>query len=250
MACNMPGFPAHHQLLQQTQTLVHHISDAIQRSNPMSSPYPPAFNLSQHLGLFKWVSYSHQVAKVLEFPLQHQSFQNHSGLISFRTDWLDLLAVHGTLKSLLQHHSSKVSVLRCSAFFVVQLSHPYMTTGKTITLTRWTFVGKVMFLLFNMLSAAAAAAKSLQLCPTLCDPIDGSPPGTPLPRILQARVLEWGAISFSNAWKWKVKVKSLSRVWLLTTPWTAAHQALPSMAFSRQEYWSGVLLPSLNMLSR
>ena len=92
--------------------------------------------------------------------------------------------------------------------------------------------------------AAAAAAKSLQLCPTLCDPIDGSPPGSPVPGILQARTLEWVAISFSNAWKWKVKVKSLSRVWLLATPWTAAHQAPPSMGFSRQGYWSGVPLPS------
>ena len=91
---------------------------------------------------------------------------------------------------------------------------------------------------------AAAAAKSLQLCPTLCDPIDGSPPGSPVPGILQARTLEWVAISFSNAWKWKVKVKSLSRVRLLATPRTAAHQAPPSMGFSRQEYWSGVPLPS------
>ena len=90
----------------------------------------------------------------------------------------------------------------------------------------------------------AAAAKSLQLCPTLCDPIDGSPPGSTVPGILQARTLEWVAISFSNAWKWKVKVKLLSRVWLLATPWTAAHQAPPSMGFSRQEYWSGVPLPS------
>ena len=93
-------------------------------------------------------------------------------------------------------------------------------------------------------SAAAAAAKSLQSCPTLCDPRDGSPPGSPVPGILQARTLEWLAISFSNAWKWKVKVKSLSRVRLLATPWTAAHQAPPSMGFSRQEYWTGVPLPS------
>ena len=87
-------------------------------------------------------------------------------------------------------------------------------------------------------------AKSLQSCPTLCDPIDGSPPRSPVPGILQARTLEWVAISFSNAWKWKEKVKSLSRVWLLATPWTAAYQAPPSMGFSRQEYWSGVPLPS------
>ena len=89
-----------------------------------------------------------------------------------------------------------------------------------------------------------AAAKLLQSCLTLCDPIDGSPPGSPIPGILQARTVEWVAISFSNAWKWKVKVKSLSCVQLLATAWTAAHQAPPSTGFSRQEYWSGVPLPS------
>ena len=92
--------------------------------------------------------------------------------------------------------------------------------------------------------AAAAAAKSLQSCPTLCDPRDRSPPGSPVPGILQARTLEWVVISFSNAWKWKVKVKSLSRVWLVGTPWTAAYQAPLLKGFSRQEYWSGVPLPS------
>ena len=98
--------------------------------------------------------------------------------------------------------------------------------------------------LCGSLLTTATAAKSLQSCPTLCDPIDGSPPGSPVPGILQARTLEWVAISFSNAWKWKVKVKSLSRVRLSATPWTAAHQAPPSMGFSRQEYWSGVPSPS------
>ena len=102
---------------------------------------------------------------------------------------------------------------------------------------------------FNLaLCSAAAAAKSLQLCPTLCNPRDGSPPGYPVPGILQARTLEWVAISFSNAWKWKVKVKSLSRVRLLATPWTAAYQAPLSMGFSRQEYWSGVPSPSPSSL--
>ena len=95
-----------------------------------------------------------------------------------------------------------------------------------------------------LLPPAAAAAKSLQSCPTLCDPIDGSPPGSSVPGILQARALEWVAISFSNAWKWKVKGKSLSHFLLLATPWTAAYQAPPSVGFSRQEYWSGVPLPS------
>ena len=96
---------------------------------------------------------------------------------------------------------------------------------------------------------AAAAAKSLQSRPTLCDPIDGSPPGSPIPGILQARTLEWIAISFSNAWKWKVKVKLLSCVWLVATPWTAAHHAPLSMGFARQEYWSGVPLPSPKMFT-
>ena len=148
----MPGLPVHHQLPEFTQTHVHWVSDAIQPSHPLSSPYPPAPNPSQHQGLFQWVNYLHEVAKVLEFQLQHQSFQWTPGLISFRMDWLDLLAVQGTLKSLLQHHSSKASIFQSSAFFTVQLSHPYLTTGKTIALTRRTFVGKVMSLLFDMLS--------------------------------------------------------------------------------------------------
>ena len=151
MNCNTPGLPVHHQLLELTQTHVHQVSDAIQPSHPLSSPSLPALNPSQHQGLFQWVSSLHEVAKVLEFQLQHQSFHEHPGLI-FRMDWLDLLAVQRTLKSLLQHHSSKASILWCSAFFIVQLSRPYMTTEKTISLTRWTFIGKVMSLLLNMLS--------------------------------------------------------------------------------------------------
>ena len=147
-----PGLPVHHQLPEFTQTHVHRVGDAIQPSHPLSSPFPPVPNPYQHQGLFKWVNSSHEVAKVLEFQLQHSPSNEHPGLISFRMDWLHLLAVQGTLKSLLQHHSSKASILRCSAFFTVQLSHPYMTTGKTIALTRQTFVGKVMSLLFNMLS--------------------------------------------------------------------------------------------------
>ena len=111
--------------------------------------------------------------KYWSFSFSISPSNEYSGLISFRMDWLDLLAVQGTLKSLLQHHSSKASILRCSAFFMAQHSHPYMTTGKTTALTRQTSVGKIMSLLFNMLSAAAA--KSLQPCLTLCNPIDGSP---------------------------------------------------------------------------
>ena len=135
----------------------------------------------------------------------------------------------------------------------------YVDLGFNLTMPRFSYhllydVGRIIlclywqtFLKINIivvLISKGCAAKSLQSCPTLCDPIDGSPPGSPIPGILQAGMLEWVAISFSNAWKWKVKVKSLSRVRLLATPWTAANQAPPSMGFSRQEYWSGVPLPS------
>ena len=150
MDCSMQGLPVHPQLPEFTQTHLHWIGDAIQPPDPLLSPSPPTFNLSQHQGLFQWVSSLHQVAKLLEF--QHQYFQWIFRTDSFRIDWLDLLAVQGTLKSLFQHHSSKASILRDSAFFIVQLSHPYMTTGKIIALTRRTFVGKVMSLLFNMLN--------------------------------------------------------------------------------------------------
>ena len=143
MYCSMSRLPVHHQLPDSTQTHVHRVSDAIQPTHPLSSPSPPALNLFQHQGLFQWGSSSYQVAKVLEFQLSVSPSNEYPGLISFRMDWLDLLAVQGTLMSLLQHHSSKASILQCSAFFTVQLSHPYMTTGKTIALTRRTFVGKV-----------------------------------------------------------------------------------------------------------
>ena len=149
MDCSTPGLPVHHQVPEFTQTHIHWVGDAIQLSHPLSSPSPPAFNLSQHQGLFTSVNSLHQLAKLLEF--QHQSFQ-----WIFRTDFLkDGLigypAVQRTLKSLLQPHSSKASVLQCSDFFIVQLSDPF-PTGKTIALTRRTFVGKVMSLLFNILS--------------------------------------------------------------------------------------------------
>ena len=163
-----PGLPVHHQLPESTQTHVHWVGDAIQPSHPLLSPSPPALNLSQHQGLFKWVSSSHQVAKVLEFQLQHRPSSEHPGLISFRMDWLDLLAVQGTLKSLLQHHSSKASILLRSAFFIVQLSHPYMITGKTIALTRRTFVDKVMSLLFIYYFFISWRLITLQYCSGFC----------------------------------------------------------------------------------
>ena len=134
---------SHQQLPESTQTHAHWVADAIQPSHPLLSPSPPALNLSQHQGLFQWISSSHEVAKVLEFQPQHQSFQWTPRTDLFRMDWLDLLAVQGTPKSLLQNHSSKASIFRRSAFFTVQLSHPYMTTEKTIALTRQTSVGNV-----------------------------------------------------------------------------------------------------------
>ena len=145
----MPGLPVHHKLLESTH--VHWVGDAIQPSHPLSSSSPPALNLSQHQSLFQWVSSVHQVAKYWSFSFNISSSNEHLGLI-FRVDLLDLLAVQGTLKSLLQHHSSKASILRWSAFFIFQLAHPYMSTWKIIALTRRTFVGKVMSLLFNILS--------------------------------------------------------------------------------------------------
>ena len=118
MDYSMPGFPVHHQLPELTQTQIHWVGDAIQPSQPLSSP-SPAFNLSQHQSLFKWVSYSHQVAKYWSSGFSISPFNECSGLISFRMDWLDLLTFQGTLRSLLQHDSSKASILQCSAFFTV-----------------------------------------------------------------------------------------------------------------------------------
>ena len=132
MNCSTPGFPVHHQLPELAQIHVHQVSDVIQPSGPLSSPPPPAFYLSQHQGLFQWVNSLHQVAKVLEFISPSNEY---SGLISFRIDWFDLLAVQETFKGLLQHHSWNASILWCLVFFIVRLSPPYMTTGKTIALT-------------------------------------------------------------------------------------------------------------------
>ena len=127
------GLPVHHQLLEFIQTHIHWVGDTIQPSHPLPSPSPPTFNLSQHQGLFKWVSSSRQVSKVLEFQLQYQSFQWTLRTDFLRMDWLDLLAVQRTLKSLLQHHSSTASILWCLVFFIDQLSHPCMTTGKKLS---------------------------------------------------------------------------------------------------------------------
>ena len=129
--CSTPDLPVHHQHPELAQTHVHWVGDAIQPSHyPLSSLSLSAFNLSQHQGIFQWVSSLYQVGKYWSFSFSKSPSNEYSGLISFRMDWLDLLAVQGTLESLLQHHSSKASILRCLAFFMVQLSHPHMTTGK------------------------------------------------------------------------------------------------------------------------
>ena len=150
-----PGLPVHHQLPEFTRTHIHRVSDAIQPFHPLSSPSPPTpirvFSNESTL-LMRWPKYS-------SFSFSIIPSNEHRGLISFTKDWLDLLAVQGTLKSLLQHHSSKESILWCSAFFIAQLSHPCMTTGKTIALTRQTFIGKVMSLLLNMLSRLVITSK-------------------------------------------------------------------------------------------
>ena len=147
-----PGLPVHHQVPKFTQIHVRRVSDAIQPSHPRSSPSPPAPNPSQHQSFANESTLRMRWPKYWSFSFSIIPSKEHPRLISFRMHWLELLAVQGTLKTLLQHHSSKASILRHSAFFTVQLSHPYMTTGKTIALTRWTLVGQVMFLLLNMLS--------------------------------------------------------------------------------------------------
>ena len=141
--CSTPGLHVHHQLPEFTQTHVHRVGDAIQPSHPLWSPSPPAPNPSQHQSPLQWVNSSWP--KYWSFSFSISPSNEHSELISFRIDWLHLLAVQGTLKSLLENHSSKASILQLSAFFTVQLSHPYMTAGKTIALTRWSFVGKILY---------------------------------------------------------------------------------------------------------
>ena len=149
---SMPGLLVHHQLPEFTQIHVHRVGDAIQPSHLLSSPSPPAPNPCG-IRVFSNESTVHmRWPKYWSFSFSISPSNEHPGLISLRMEWLDLLAVQGTLKSLLQYHSLKASILQHSAFFIVQLSHPYMTTGKTIALTRQTFVGKVMSLLFNMQS--------------------------------------------------------------------------------------------------
>ena len=153
MNCSMPGFPVLHCLLEFAQTHVHWVSDAIQPSHPLSPHSPPAHNLSHHQGFLQWVDTLHQVAKKYwSFSFSIRPANEHSGLSFFKVDCFYLLTIQETLKSLLQHHSCKASILRHSTLFMIQFSHSYMTTGKTIGLTIWTFVNKVVSLFFNVLS--------------------------------------------------------------------------------------------------
>ena len=154
MDCKTPNFPVHHQVPEFTQTHVYCVSDAIQPSHPLSSPSPP-ISIFSSIRVFSNESVHHiKWPKYWSISFSISPSNEYSGLISFRMDWLDLLAIQETLKSLIQYHRSQASILWCSAFFIVQLSHPYMTTGRMIALTRWTFVGKVVSLLFNMLSSS------------------------------------------------------------------------------------------------
>ena len=218
MDCSTPSLPVPHHLPEFAQVHVHCIGGAIQPSHPLTPSSPSALNLSQHQGLFQWINGLHQMTKILE--LQHQSFQ-WIFRVDLPSDWL----VWFPCCPRDSQESSPAPQFKASILCL--LYGPGLTTVHD----HWE-------------DHAATAAKSLQSCPTLCDPIDSSPLGSSVPGILQARILEWVAISFSNAWKLKVKVKSLSRVRLSATPWTAAYQAPPSMGFSRQEYWRGLPLPS------
>ena len=153
MDCSTPGLPVHHQLPELTQAHVHRVGDAIEPSHSLSSPSLPTFNPFPSIRVFSKESVLHiRWPKYWSFSFSISPFNEYSGLISFRIDWFYLLAVQGTLKSLLQNCNSKALILQHSTFFMVQLSHPYMTTGKTIALTIQTIVGEVMSLLFNMLS--------------------------------------------------------------------------------------------------
>ena len=178
MDCSTPGLPVHHQLpeLAQTQS-----TESVRPSNHLilSCPLLLLPSIFPSIRVFSNESALHiRWPKYRSFRFNISPSNEHPGLISFRMDWLGLLAIQGILKSLLQHHRSKASILWCSAFFMVQLSHPYVTTGKTITL-------------YGVVLVA-------QSCPTLCNPVDCSPPGFSVHGILQARILEWVAISFSH----------------------------------------------------
>ena len=223
MDCSTPGFPVHHHLLELAQIHVHQVGDAIQPSHPLSPPLlPPSIFLSIRV-------FSNESALRIRWP-KYCSFsfsiipsKEHQRLISFRMDWLNLLAVQGTLKSFLQHHSSKASILRHSAFFTVQLSYPYMATGKTIALTRPTFVGKVMSLLLNMLSRLVTTflPRSKHLLISWLQ----SPSAVILepPKILEAQKKDMEQIVGAHTWPlWSSYVRvlrELPQIWDCSTCW-------------------------------
>ena len=207
MNCSTPGLPVHHQPPEFTQTHVHRVSDSIQPSHPLLSPSSPAPNPSSIRVFSNESTLRMRWPKYWSFSFSISPSNKHPGLVSLRTDWLDLFAAQGTCKSLLQHHSSKASILQRSAFFTVQLSHPYLTTGKTIALTRQTVVRKVISLPLNMLPRLVitflprSRKKEIEVpqsCLTLCDPVDCSLPGFSIHGILQARILGWVVIFFSR----------------------------------------------------
>ena len=167
--CSTPGLPVHHQLLEFTQTHVHQVIDAIQTSHPLSSPSPPVPSPSQNQ-VFSNELTLHMRWRKWSFSFSISPSNEHPGLISFGMDWLDLLSVLGTVKNLLQHSGSKASVLRCSAFFTVQLLHPYMTNGKTIALTRWTFVDRVMSLDYLDYTKDTASQRRHLVKAVICKP--------------------------------------------------------------------------------
>ena len=184
MNCSMPGLSVHHQLPECIKSVMSSSHLILCHPLLLLPPVPPSIRVFSNGSTLRM-----RWPKCWSFSFSISPSKEHPGLISFRMDWLDLLAVQGTLKSLLKNHSSKASILHHSAFFTVQLSHLYMTTGKIIALTRWTFVGKVMSLLFNMLSGFSSVAQS---CLTLCNPMNRSTPGLPghhqLPEFTQTHV--------------------------------------------------------------
>ena len=198
MDYSMSGFLVLNHFLEFAQTHVHWVADVIQPSHPLLSP-SLVLNLSQHQGLFQWAALHIRRPEYSSFSFSISPSNEFSGLISFRIDWFDFLAVQGTLKSLLQHHTSKASILWHLAFFTVQLSHPYMTTGKTIPLTRWTFVGKVMSMLFITLFRFVIAFPPRSKC-------------------LSISWLQSSSILILESKK--IKWKSLSHIWLFASPWT------------------------------
>ena len=202
-----PHFPVHRQLSKLAQTHVHWVSDAIQPSHPLLSPSPPAFPI---IRVFSNESVLHiRWPKYWSFSFSISPSNDYLGVISFRIDWLDLLAVQGTLKSLLQHHSSKASILRYLAFFMVQLSYPYMTTGKTIALTKQTFISKIMSLLFSMLSRLVIAFLPRSKC-LLTSWLQSPSAVTLEPKKTVSHCFHW-----SNIHKWLLPFRSCFTWWLL-----------------------------------